>query len=75
MRLAETIYNLRTQKGMSQGDLADALDLGSSGATHRSSILLTPTNFLILYKKFRPLTYQHRLAFIVETTKKPPNWG
>ena len=27
MRLAETIYNLRTQKGMSQGDLADALEV------------------------------------------------
>ena len=25
--------------------LVDALDLGSSGATHRSSILLTRTNF------------------------------
>ena len=27
MRLAETIYSLRTQKGMSQGDLADALEV------------------------------------------------
>ena len=27
MRLAETIYYLRTQKGMSQGDLADALEV------------------------------------------------
>ena len=27
MRLAQTIYTLRTQKGMSQGDLADALEV------------------------------------------------
>ena len=27
-------------------ELADALDLGSSGATHRSSILLTPTKII-----------------------------
>ena len=28
--------------------LVDALDLGSSGATHRSSTLLTRTNFLFV---------------------------
>ena len=27
MQLGETIYRLRTQRGMSQGDLADALEV------------------------------------------------
>ena len=34
-------------------ELVDALDLGSSGETHKSSILFTPTNdYLILDKAF-----------------------